>query len=141
MEVEDSLPLIIADIPGLIEGASKGKGLGTRFLKHIERTHLLLHILDMTYKPRTHILEDLELLRNELKSYSPALFEKPGMVLLNKMDIYDSKARDVGKVQEVLKERGFPSFPISALTGLGLDQVKASLSNYFKEQGVLRPFS
>lgn len=139
MEVEDSLPLVIADIPGLIEGASKGKGLGTRFLKHIERTHLLLHILDMTYKPRSHILEDLELLRNELKSYSPALFEKPGMVLLNKMDLYDSKIRDVEKVQEILRERGFPSFPVSGLTGLGLDQVKASLSNYFKGQGTKGP--
>ena len=76
LDSEEGKRLTMADIPGLIEGASQGRGLGHRFLKHIERTRLLLHLLDMTYVPQGGLLEDFLVLREELEDYDPALLQK-----------------------------------------------------------------
>jgi len=133
MELDSGHSLIIADIPGLIEGASQGKGLGIRFLKHIERTQLLLHVLDATYRPSGDMLEDLHMIRDEMAEYSAALIEKPYMVLINKIDLVNDISRDLDELQRVLKEENLFSLRISALTGEGIDVLKAELSNYFKE--------
>jgi GTP-binding protein len=121
---DDDGSVIIADIPGLIEGASQGRGLGHRFLKHIERTNLLLHLLDITYEPDHDILEDFNTIRGEMEAYNPELIQKPQMVLINKMDMYDSKHRDLEELQKALDRVGVTSLPISALTGEGLDEMK-----------------
>jgi GTP-binding protein len=124
MVFDSDMSLIIADIPGLIEGASAGRGLGHRFLKHIERTKLLLHVLDITYRPDQDILEDFHALRHEMAVYNPALIEKPQMVLINKMDLYNPGHRDLRTLQMALGKVGIESLPISALTGEGLGRLK-----------------
>jgi GTP-binding protein len=124
MSFDDESSLIIADIPGLIEGASAGRGLGHRFLKHIERTKLLLHVLDITFHPEKDILEDFHMLINEMNAFSPELARKPQMVLINKMDIYGPDHRDLKVLQEALEKSGLESLPISGLTGEGLEELK-----------------
>lgn len=119
-------PFIMADIPGLIEGAHTGTGLGIRFLRHVERTRLLLHLVDVAAIDPDHPLKDLETVNRELHAYSRVLAEKPQLVVLNKMDVdwaQDAAAlfKDAyGKTEPVL---------ISAATGEGLDRLKAALSD------------
>jgi len=127
---DEGKTLTVADIPGLIEGASEGRGLGHRFLKHIERTGLLLHLMDITYTPLEGSVEDFDKVTEELGAYSSSLAQKRQMVLINKMDLYTPGHRDVDEVIRKLKERGYEAFPVSALTGQGLDDVKRAL---FKE--------
>ena len=124
---DDEDPLIIADIPGLIRGAGQGKGLGHHFLKHIERTRLLLHLLDITYQTIDNIIEDFQILRDEMEAYHPALIQKPQMVLINKMDLYGPVHRDLGMLQDALEQAGVESMPISALTGEGIKELKTTI--------------
>ena len=124
MSFDDESSLIIADIPGLIEGASQGRGLGHRFLKHIERTKLLLHVLDITFQPNQDIIEDFHTLKREMNAFSPQLAQKPQIVLVNKMDIYGPEHRDLKTLQKALEESGVESLPISALTGGGLEKLR-----------------
>jgi GTP-binding protein len=104
---------VMADLPGLIEGASRGAGLGHEFLRHVERTRLLVHLLDgLSGDP----LEDYDVINRELSSFSEHLAAKPQMVVYNKMDVPD--ARDVWPlVSEMLAERGIEAWCISAATG------------------------
>ena len=127
MTFNDETTLIVADIPGLIEGASSGRGLGHQFLRHIERTNLLLHLIDLSCDPQCDILEDYRMLRHEMAVYSPDLIAKPHMALFNKMDLYDPKQRDVGALQATLKAEGVGSLAISAETGEGLEELREIL--------------
>jgi GTP-binding protein len=120
----DNRALVIADIPGLIEGASAGRGLGDRFLKHIERTNMLIHLLDITFAPARDILEDFLTLRREMAAFAPSLIEKPCFVVINKMDLYGPGSRDPEALREALAEKGMESLAVSALTGEGLDELK-----------------
>jgi GTP-binding protein len=131
LSLEDSKTLTLADIPGLIEGASEGRGLGHDFLKHAERTRLYLHIMDMTYAPVRDILEDFYVVMQELENYNPALAQKEQIVLLNKIDLYPSGCRDREKLKRSLHDLGLESFFISALTGEGLGPLKQALSRKF----------
>jgi GTP-binding protein len=128
MTFDDESSQVIVDIPGLIEGASLGRGLGHRYLKHIERTKLLLHLLDITYQPKQDILEDFYTLRDEMVAYDPLLAQKPWMVLINKMDLYATGHRDLGELQKALEEVGLESLPISALQGAGLEELRNIIS-------------
>ena len=131
---EDDSALTIADIPGLIDGASEGRGLGLRFLKHIERTKLLVHLIDITYVPKDDILEDFFALRKELEKFSPSLSQKNYMVLINKMDIHSSEHREVEGLKKALEEMKIETLPVSALTGQGIEQVKESLAKRFPHE-------
>ena len=128
---DDESALTIADIPGVIDGASEGRGLGVRFLKHIERTKLLLHLIDITHVPKNDMLEDFFTIRNELEKFSPSLAQKHSMVLINKMDIYSPKHRDVEGLKKALEGMKIETFPVSALTGQGIGQVKQALARRF----------
>ena len=123
----DDRRLTLADIPGLIEGASLGKGLGHRFLKHIERTRILLYLLDMTYVPAGDILGDYHTLRDELRRFNPSLMEKTQIVALNKIDVHTSDHRDVEDLKRALEDLGVVSLTISALKGEGLEDLKRLL--------------
>jgi len=104
---------VMADIPGLIEGAAEGKGLGYKFLRHVERTRVLIHLIDgLSQNP----LEDFEAINRELGSYSEGLTEKPQLVALNKVDMPQAEER-WPEVKETLERRGYPVMAISALTG------------------------
>ena len=127
MTFPEERSLVIADIPGLIEGASQGRGLGHRFLKHIERTKLLLHLLDITYRPTEGILEDYHMIMREMEAFNPALAKKPQIVLINKIDLCGPEQRDLVRLCKALDELDVEALPISALTGEGLDDLKINI--------------
>ncbi len=125
---------IVADIPGLIEGAHKGIGLGHEFLKHIERTRILLYLLDLSREEK--IIEDLKILKEELRLYNPLLLEKKYLIALNKIDLIPAEERE-NKIRSYLKL--FPEelrekvYFISALTGEGLPNLLYALYTLIKE--------
>ena len=123
--------LTVADIPGLVEGAGEGKGLGHRFLKHIERTRLLLHVMDVTYSPAQSLLEDFLVVRKELGDYHVNVATKDQIAVINKIDLYSMQHRDVRKLKEALKNLGIESYPVSALTGEGIEDLKIALFRKF----------
>ena len=131
MTLGEDKKLTVADIPGLIEGASEGKGLGHRFLKHIERTRLLLHVMDITFSPAHALLEDFFVVRKELEDYHVDVAGKDQIVVINKIDLYSSQHRDVREVKKALKDMGLESYPVSALTGEGIEDLKRALLRKF----------
>lgn len=131
MDLEDGTALILADIPGLIEGASEGKGLGHRFLKHIERTKFLLHLIDIAEISADNPLKDFHSLRNELEKYNPSLNRKDQIVLINKIDLLPSGRKEVEKIRSALARSGFETLPVSAVTGEGLENLKKILMSRF----------
>ncbi|MGI6451362.1 MAG: GTPase ObgE [Desulfitobacteriia bacterium] len=118
VKVEDE-SFVMADIPGIIEGAHTGAGLGHEFLRHIERTRLLLHVLDISGSEGRDPLQDFEIISRELKAYSPALAERTMLVVPNKMDVQGA-AENLQRLREFLKEQ-YEIFPISAVTGEGIE--------------------
>lgn len=129
IEFDEEKSLTIADIPGLIEGASQGKGLGHQFLKHIERTRFLLHMIDITQVKTDNLLHDVNLLLNELKKYDPELLLKEKMVLINKIDLLTNGRNKLEKIISELKASGMESLPISALKGEGLSELRDIIRN------------
>jgi GTP-binding protein len=128
IQFDDQTSLTLADIPGLIEGASEGRGLGHHFLKHVERTRFLLHLIDITHAPAQHLLEDFYILQDELGKYSPSLTQKEQMVLINKIDLVSYGHDNIEKMISALSRIGLESLPISALTGDGLEALKQILA-------------
>jgi GTP-binding protein len=122
----DSRTLVLADIPGLIEGASEGHGLGIQFLKHVERTRLLVHLVDVSEASGRDPVEDFEIVLRELASFSAELAAKPAIVAANKMDSAQDPER-VSSLEDAVKARGFELMRISAVTGEGLEELKAAI--------------
>ena len=115
---------VVADIPGLIEGASEGAGLGHYFLRHLQRTRLLLHVVDLAPFDDSDPVQQARAIVNELKIYDQALYEKPRWLVLNKLDMIQPEER-VAKVLEFVRRYGWkgPVFQISALTRAGCEQL------------------
>lgn len=111
---------VVADIPGLIEGAHEGKGLGIRFLKHIERTRIFIHLLDLSPLTGTDPKKDFEVVNNELKAFNPELAERPQVVALNKIDITGAE-ESARELLNFFGRLGIKVFAVSAATGKGLD--------------------
>ena len=124
MMFDDDQYLTLADIPGLIEGASSGKGLGHKFLQHIERTNILLHVLDIHRFHLRDILRDFSIVQGELRVYHPSLINKDQVIALNKIDIAPVSCRDLDETCRVFRDKGHACRAISALTGEGLDELK-----------------
>lgn len=122
---------VIADIPGLIEGAHQGHGLGTRFLRHIERTRLLVHLVDVSDTGRDPI-RDFEIIQNELAQFSPVLRAKLMFVAAAKVDILTEPAR-LERLRGFSARAGMPFFAISALTGEGVDALVRALAERLRE--------
>lgn len=110
---------VMADLPGLIEGAHAGAGLGIQFLRHTERTRLFLHILDLSDLPVRDPVRDYEAISKELAAYDSSLLSRPQVVSLNKIDLPEAREK-VKKVMEYFKKKGIRAFPISAITGEGI---------------------
>ena len=129
--LEDGRRVILADIPGLIEGAGSGRGLGRRFLRHIERTSLLLHVIDISRVPETDPLEDFRVLRAEMDDYDPALSVKPFLVVLNKVDLLPAGLSSSleGAIKAFAGE-GITTAAVSALTGEGIKNLKDLLDRH-----------
>lgn len=115
--------LTIADIPGIIEGAHLGKGLGLDFLRHISRTRLLIYVLDASDEPA----ETFAALQHELTQYDPELLERPAVILLNKVDLFGGDVELLGGTTDELTGSGLPVFLVSALEGEGLPEVQEAL--------------
>jgi GTP-binding protein len=127
MMFDEDQSLTLADIPGLIEGASSGKGLGHKFLQHIERTNILLHVLDIHRFRLRDILRDFSTVQRELRAYHPSLINKDQVIALNKIDIAAMSRRDLEETCRVFRNKGHACRVISALTGEGLDELKELL--------------
>ncbi len=119
VKVEDLRSFVVADIPGLIEGAHRGVGLGFQFLRHVERTSILLHLVDISDIQSSDPVEDFEKINRELLLYSPELAEKPMAVAGTKLDIAGAGTRRE-RLQAYCRERGLDFFPLSAATGEGV---------------------
>jgi GTP-binding protein len=113
---------VIADIPGLIKGAHEGMGMGMRFLRHIERTSVLLHILDISNEPNSNAWQNFETVNSELALFSPTLMEKPQVVAINKIDLTNTR-ESIKKEIDIFGEKGIKVFTFSAVTGEGLNTV------------------
>ena len=113
-------PFVVADIPGLIEGAHAGAGLGTQFLRHIERTRILIHLIDAASIDREKPLDHFKTVNRELKSYNPRLMQKPQIVVLNKMDL--PGAREAADAFEAAQDAE-PVILISALKKRGIKRL------------------
>lgn len=123
---------VLADIPGLIEGAHTGVGLGHEFLRHVERTKVLIHVIDVAGLEGRDPIEDFEKINSELKLYSEKLVGKPQIVAANKIDIPDSENK-FKELTDYMSKKEIEVFPISAATNRGMDELFARVSSRLKE--------
>lgn len=131
IEYDDYIRIFLADIPGIIKNAHQGRGLGLEFLRHIERSHMLVYVIDLSAQDGHDPFDDFLLLQDELRLYDPRLLEKPFLVALNKCD--EPTAQE--NLPPFMAKYPYPReslVPISALTGQGLDQLSASLKDLSK---------
>ncbi len=127
VKMGDFRSFVVADIPGLIEGAHLGHGLGIQFLRHIERTKLLVHMVDVSDASARDPVEDFETVMRELASFSEDLARKPMLVVASKLDAAQDPER-VASLKRLAAERNLPYFEISSVTGLGLEALKYAIA-------------
>jgi GTP-binding protein len=128
----DQVSFVVADIPGLIEGAHTGAGLGTQFLRHIERTRLLVHLVDVSDSSgRPDPLHDVEVITGELKSFGAHLEDKPVLLVASKMDI--ANREKLAKLRRYVKKLSLDLYPISAATGEGVEALKLAIARRLEE--------
>jgi len=132
VRVDDERTLVIADLPGLIPGAAEGRGLGHQFLRHTERTRLLLHMLDLDPQTARDPVDDLDVTNRELGAYSPALAARPQIVVANKADLPETQARREA-IERHCAAHGLPFHVISAVTGAGLVGLLKSVAKKLEE--------
>jgi len=123
--MDDGDGFVMADIPGLIEGAHEGKGLGHRFLKHIERTRVLLHLVDVAHPEGISISDQFHEIEAELKGYGDSVFNKPRLLVLNKMDAILDEERSA--LLEEAEKLGLTYYTVSSVTGEGVQQLLRDL--------------
>jgi len=129
VQIGDYKQVVVADLPGLIEGAHAGAGLGDEFLKHVERTTFLVHVVDVVPPDGADPIDNFKLIENELKQYSKALYERPRMIVANKMDV-DGADENVKRMKKELKQ---DVITISAATGKGVDEFIRALGKKVEE--------
>ncbi|WP_167956589.1 GTPase ObgE [Anaerosporobacter faecicola] len=132
VDLEGTDGFVIADIPGLIEGASEGIGLGHEFLKHIERTKVIIHMVDAASVEGRDPIEDIKKINSELEAYNPELLNKPQVIAANKIDVFygDDEETTLTLMREEFEPKGIKVFPISAVSGKGVKE----LLYYVKQQ-------
>ena len=131
-EPPEEISFVVADIPGLIEGASEGAGLGTQFLKHIERTRLLAHLVDVSdASGRPDPVQDYEVITRELASFGAGLDGKPTIVVASKVDVVNKDK--LAKLKRYCKRKKLELLPISAVTGEGIEQLKSVMAQQIEK--------
>lgn len=125
VKTKDNRSFVVADLPGLIEGAHLGGGLGDKFLKHIERTRVIAHVIDMSSFEGRDPYEDYKVINHELESFNKKIMEKPQIIIANKMDVEGA----LENLEEFKKHVDLPIYPISAATNTGLDEVLIKLAD------------
>jgi len=128
VQSDDLRTFVVADIPGLIEGAHEGHGLGIQFLRHVERTRLLVHLVDVSEETGRDPVNDFHVIVHELASFSEELARKPMFLVAAKIDVAQDPAR-VDAVEKLAAERELPFFRISAVTGQGIVELKHALAD------------
>lgn len=133
VKTKDGNGFVIADIPGIIEGASEGVGLGIQFLRHVERTRLLLHFLDVSGQEGRNPIEDFNAINKELKKYSEKLATRKQIIVANKIDAIDeTQSEELKAVEKLAKEQNLELFKISAATGQGVQELIDYVTNTLK---------
>ena len=135
VDLDGKKGFVIADIPGLIEGASEGVGLGHEFLRHIERTKVLIHLVDAASTEGRDPIEDIYTINKELEAYNSDIVNRPQVIAANKIDaIYTEEGEDpVAKLREEFEPKGIKVFPISAVSGKGLNELLYHVSDMLLE--------
>lgn len=126
VDLDDAKGFVIADIPGLIEGASEGIGLGHEFLRHIERTKVIIHMVDAASTEGRDPVADIKAINKELEAYNPELLTRPQVIAANKIDVlgaYDDGKDPIGELRDEFEKDGIKVFPISSVTGQGLKEL------------------
>ena len=131
---------VAADIPGLIEGAADGAGLGHEFLRHVDRCRLLLHVVDISCFEGRDPIEDVKLINYELERYSPELATRPQIILANKSDALDEEVVDVKAFESFVADNGWELFYVSAATGAGLDDMIKRVAQLLEELPPLKVY-
>lgn len=130
VDMEEGFGFVIADIPGLIEGASEGIGLGHEFLRHIERTKVMIHIVDAAGTEGRDPIADIKAINKELEAYNPELLKKPQVIAANKIDaIYGDENEIIAGLKAEFEKDGIKVFPISAVSGQGLKELLYEVKN------------
>lgn len=125
---------VMADIPGLIEGASQGIGLGYEFLRHIERTKMFIHVIDAASTEGRDPLDDIVKINHELNAYNPEIAKRPQVIAANKMDAFsEDSAKIIQKIKDEYEPKGIKVFPISAVSGEGVKELLYYVSKELKE--------
>ena len=122
--------MIVADIPGILEGAHQGEGMGLEFLRHIERTRVLLFIIDVSPYSPLPPLKNFEVLENELAQYHPQLLQKKLVVVANKIDLAAEDRAGIDALRNFCRKRKIPFVEISALKGTNLEKMKKILFSF-----------
>jgi GTPase len=131
-EVNDEISFVVADIPGLIEGASEGAGLGVQFLRHIERTQMLVHLVDVSdASGREDPVEDFQIIMNELESFGAGLEQKPLILVASKADV--ANPDKLAKLAKFAKKRRLPFYEISAVTGAGIKDLTWAMAHEVRD--------
>lgn len=134
VDLGDGSSFIMADIPGLIEGASEGVGLGHEFLRHVERTKILLHVVDAASTEGRDPIDDIYKINEELKNYNEKLASRPQIIAANKTDVIYSEDEDpVEKIRAEFEPQGIKVFPISAVSGKGVKELLSYIWEVLKE--------
>lgn len=131
VDIEDAKGFVIADIPGLIEGASEGVGLGHEFLRHIERTKVIVHIVDAASTEGREPIADIYAINKELEAYNPQIAKRPQIIAANKIDmIYEGEEEGpVEKIKAEFEPQGIPVYPVSAISGQGIRELLYGVQN------------
>lgn len=136
VDLAEGKGFVIADIPGLIEGASEGVGLGHEFLKHIERTKLLVHMVDAASVEGRNPIEDINKINAELEAYNPELMKRPQIIAANKIDvIFEGDENPVDKLKAEFEPKGIKVFGISAVSGKGLKELLYEINSMLENMG------
>jgi GTP-binding protein len=138
VSTQDDRTFVVADIPGLIEGAHLGHGLGIQFLRHVERTKLLAHLVDVSESSGRDPVNDFHVIVQELASFSDQLAAKPMIVVATKLDVAQAPER-MQALRELAEQKGLPYFEISAVTGLGLEKLKAAMAELVLDRAAPEP--
>ncbi len=132
VDLDDAKGFVIADIPGLIEGASEGVGLGYEFLRHIERTKVLIHIVDAASTEERDPIEDIYAINKELNAYNPEIAMRPQVIAANKIDmLFENEV--LTKIKDEFEPKGIKVFPISAISGQGVRELLYHVNNLLEQ--------
>lgn len=134
VDLPDGQGFVIADIPGLIEGASEGVGLGHEFLRHIERTKLMIHVVDAAGTEGRDPVEDIYKINAELKAYNPDIAGRPQIIAANKTDVIFQDGEDpIARLKAEFEPKGIPVYPISGVTGAGINELLYAVAKKLKK--------